>query len=249
VSRTDGAGYTQDVDNYNALVNGALEFEKVLFLTLNYDTLLDDRLFSYSPLVDMSSCVLADTRWGLVKLHGSVNWGRAGDTVRWPGEAFLDNFDYTIAAVNRLIDEAPLEDLSSLIELRLDDRLSFRRFDGKKIYYPALSMPLGSEDELVCDVDHVGVARSRLGSDDGIHLLVIGYSGLDQEVMKLLRDSGTKLRSLLVANGNEEASFRAAEAIQQAVGGFNLREDNIFAGGFTDLVATGKLNDFLTTRT
>ena len=49
VSKTDGDGYTRDVDNYNALLNGALEFEKVLFLTLNYDTLLDDRLFNCSP--------------------------------------------------------------------------------------------------------------------------------------------------------------------------------------------------------
>jgi hypothetical protein len=48
VSRTTSGGYTNDPDNCNALINRALELDDVLFLTLNYDTLLDDRLFEYA---------------------------------------------------------------------------------------------------------------------------------------------------------------------------------------------------------
>lgn len=73
---TDGSGYTREPDNYNALINGALEFDNVLFLTLNYDTLLDDRLFIYWPLESLRSYVASDPMWALVKLHGSVNWSR-----------------------------------------------------------------------------------------------------------------------------------------------------------------------------
>ena len=45
VSDTSGSGFTTDPDNFNALINAALELEDVLFLTLNYDTLLDCRPF------------------------------------------------------------------------------------------------------------------------------------------------------------------------------------------------------------
>jgi len=70
-SRTDGDGYTEEPDNYNALINAALDFESVLFLTLNYDTLLDDRLFLYWSLDELSDYVGSDPTWALVKLHGS----------------------------------------------------------------------------------------------------------------------------------------------------------------------------------
>jgi hypothetical protein len=247
VSKTDGSGYTRDVDNYNALVNGALEFEKVLFLTLNYDTLLDDRLFNYSPLVDMSSYVTADPRWALVKLHGSVNWGRRAsrswDTPGVMGNRLFAEFEYTIEAVNRVIDETPIGGLGN-IELRRNEDLPERRFDGKDVYYPALSVPLGSEDEIVCDEAHQSAARGRLKSGDGVHLLVIGYSGLDQEVIKLLRESDASLRTFLVANGSLERSREGAEAIGEAFSGFELGDRNLFDGGFTDLVKSGRLREF-----
>ena len=41
--------WTNEPDNYNALVNAALELDDSLFLTLNYDTLLDGRFAAYTP--------------------------------------------------------------------------------------------------------------------------------------------------------------------------------------------------------
>jgi hypothetical protein len=195
VSATDGTGFTRDVDNYNALLNEALEYESVLFLTLNYDTLLDDRLFSYSRLKSIDSYV-SDPRWALVKLHGSVNWGRR---MYVPHSPSLAEFDFSIANVNELIDQPPSLELISEIDLRLNSQLAVRRFDTEGVYYPALSVPLGAEDEIVCPESHVTAARERLGSANGINLLVIGYSGLDKEVLRLLRESGAKVQSLLIA--------------------------------------------------
>jgi hypothetical protein len=243
--RTDGGGYTREPDNYNALINEALEFDDVLFLTLNYDTLLDDRLFIYWPLDSLRSYVASDPIWALVKLHGSVNWSRQV-AVDQQGYEFV----VTIENVNRLIDTPAELQYVSGIELHAEEDLAIRRFQLADVaYYPALSVPLGEEDEIVCPDDHVMEARQRLGASDGIHLLVIGYSGLDQEVLTLLRQSGAKLRSLLVANGpDEQAGFMAGDRIQRACGGDGLRTDNIFAGGFTDLVASGTLRSFLSTR-
>jgi len=44
------------------------------------------------------------------------------------------------------------------------------------------------------------------------------HSGLDQEVMNLLAESGSRLRSLLVVNGAKQASFEAAEKIASRMG-------------------------------
>lgn len=46
ISRTNGTGFTQHPDHYDTLVNAALELDEAVFITLNYDTLLDERLFN-----------------------------------------------------------------------------------------------------------------------------------------------------------------------------------------------------------
>ena len=109
VSDTNGRGYTKEPDNYNALLNRVLPLDNVLFLTLNYDTLLDDRLFIYGSPTSLPSYV-SDPGWALVKLHGSVNWGQrvAVDT-----GLIREELDAAIASgiqldrpqiINRLID-------------------------------------------------------------------------------------------------------------------------------------------------
>ena len=52
--------------------------------------------------------------------------------------------------------------------------------------WQALAVPLGPEDELVCPSAHVSRAEQMLEQMDGLNLLVIGYSGLDREVLGLL---------------------------------------------------------------
>jgi hypothetical protein len=63
VSDSEGSGFTLDPDNYSALTNRTLELDDVLFLTLNYDTLLDQRLFNYGVLRSIDSYVDSDPRW------------------------------------------------------------------------------------------------------------------------------------------------------------------------------------------
>lgn len=70
---SEASRYTAEPDNYNVLVNAALEMDEALFLTLNYDTLLDGRFAEYGRLDDLDWYVDSD-RWSLIKLHGSVNW-------------------------------------------------------------------------------------------------------------------------------------------------------------------------------
>jgi hypothetical protein len=237
-------GYTPEPDNYNALVNAALEFDTVLFLTLNYDTILDDRIAEYQPLEDLDWYVKTDDRWALVKLHGSVNWG-------WPIELPPETqYASTVEWANGLIDglaRLPEFDPAEIVLRKGTDVAHFRLGDVEShtVYYPALAVPLGEADDLVCPPHHVDVAREALAASDGLNLLVVGYSGADREVLRLLTESGNKPRKVLIANGPVETTIAAAGRIGEAFGIETVDDEWIFPGGFTDLVAQGALHQWL----
>jgi hypothetical protein len=111
-------------------------------------------------------------------------------------------------------------------DLRLGDEILFnlpalpleRMSHDNKCFYPALSVPLGPEDEFNCPPTHVDFARERLRHGDGLNILSVGYSGLDSRVLKLLKESGNSLRSLYVVNQTPDHGRQAAEHIAQAFG-------------------------------
>jgi hypothetical protein len=198
--------YTTHPDNTDRLIHAALPLDSVLFLTLNYDTILDSRLaLQTGPIMSMDDYVREDHKSALVKLHGSVDWARSVDVA----EIRTIDSRLTIA----------FDELGEELEQRLDPEIHLRgiadiqnfRYDRTipRLYFPALSVPLGSEDELLCPPNHVDFVRQRLKSSDGLNLLVIGYSGLDQEVLRLLRESKNSLRSLLVINQDTQGADQA----------------------------------------
>lgn len=68
--------YTSHADRDDVLVDEALRVPDVMFATLNYDTLLDGVLASHRPLRTLDDYIGADNTWSLLKLHGSIDWGR-----------------------------------------------------------------------------------------------------------------------------------------------------------------------------
>jgi hypothetical protein len=227
-------GYTAHADNYSRLITAALELDEAVFITLNYDILLDRRLFVYADLVDMDSYIKAGENWSLIKPHGSVNWGRQVLSA-WDRPSHDVFLAATFAALG---DEFSLDEH---ITLRLAAEARGLRHEGAdssggggRLYYPALSAPLGPGDELVCPPNHVAHLREKLRAYDGLHLLVIGYSGLDDEVLKLLRESENSLRSLTVVSESEEAAIKTKNAITGAIGlaGFGL--DQLISSGFDE---------------
>ena len=157
VGQTDGSGYTTHPDNYDALVNACLALERVSFITLNYDTLLDQRLFIYSKLDSLVSYTNEKERWVLFKLHGSVNWGRQMNTA-----ALVDAQAGTpVDFINRLFDERREGGVAGTITFRSKGTVEEMRYEGRSLFYPALSVPLGSADELICPKEHVDLLRDR----------------------------------------------------------------------------------------
>jgi len=132
------------------------------------------------------------------------------------------------------------------IQLRTQPDLAGRRFDGAEdvVYYPALAVPLGAEDELVCPSNHVEVAKQWLDRMDGVNLLVIGNSGLDREVLRLFLESGNKLRRMLVANGSGMGR-PTADYVAEAFAEKNWPDEWATGHGFSTLVDSGELRRWM----
>jgi hypothetical protein len=117
------------------------------------------------------------------------------------------------------------------------------RYNDNRLYYPAVSAPLGSDDELVCPEPHVRFLQGKLKSLRELSLLVVGYSGLDREVLDLLRASNSSLRSLaVVAESKESADLTAARVMDQ----FDSvsAPPELYAEGFSTWAQAGALDEY-----
>lgn len=211
-------GYTARPDCYDRLVSAALELNEVVFITLNYDTILDQRLSMHGDLLNMDSYIGAGENWSLIKLHGSVNWAQRV-TTSWTNDHHTDLYFET--TFRNLGDDLQLDDD---IVLRTAADIRRLRSDGEgsselagKLYYPALSAPLGPGDKIVCPPNHRAFLKERLTAYEGLNLLVIGYSGLDQEVLKLLRESENSIRTLTVVSKDDAEALNAARTVWEGV--------------------------------
>ena len=119
------------------MISEVLRLPETVFVTLNYDTILDERLHLHSPIDDLDGYIARRTpQWSLIKLHGSVNWGRQiltpGFRLHEPGP--------TLEVQDQIVWKGPpSHDLAAL-----------RSGEVADAFYPALSVPVGQEDELVC---------------------------------------------------------------------------------------------------
>jgi hypothetical protein len=231
-------GYTQFPQNYQALVTSLLRLKEVIFVSLNYDLLLDNVLAS----VDLATASIdwytqSDRHWSLIKLHGSVNWGRQTGV---GAGVFLDP-------------PADLELADDIVVRPADpgDLWNTRGFSSRggsyvpgQLFYPVLSVPIGEANLLACPQEHVAFLGKKLEETQPLHLLLVGYSGVDREVFSLIRDSGRGVKTLTIVDRSSEAAGAVAERI--------LREHEIaadevypFDGDFNKWVESGELGRFV----
>ena len=80
-----------------------------------------------------------------------------------------------------------------------------------------------------------------------MHVLVIGYSGIDQEVVSLIRESGRGIKTLTIVDRNEKTAFAVAERmVQQGVGSEDTKPSPLSFGTW---VRDGGLTAFVSEMT
>ena len=131
-------------------------------------------------------------------------------------------------------------------DLELSDEITiFEGYDervrGESYYYPALSVPTGGKERFSCPPVHIERAVRRL--NDCSALLVVGFSGLDSHVLKLL----PRLDQFKQIGFVHESHKAAQETVRRFAGDAAslLAEDVAINMGFGRFVGQGHLRRFL----
>jgi hypothetical protein len=216
--------YTRQADHYEQLVRTLLRrFDEVIFVTLNYDLLLDRVLSELDPIERLGDYVGRVKPWRLIKLHGSVNWGRPMlmdfDPQVEPEDEFLaKTFDRVEEGWFRQL--GPIQLLPTAAGRTLRE-LRYSTFINKPhLVYPSLSVPVGEYGEFSCPPEHLDWLRDRLRALGQANLMMIGYSGADEEVMSLLGEYCEGLQSLCVVDPSEATAMRMMEHLTEGL--FNM---------------------------
>lgn len=189
--------YVTEPVNYTHIVGETLElYDRVAFLTLNYDLLLDGSLtqsgYWGTDFSEMDSYVR--DRWMLVKMHGSVNWGRR---VTLPEKRTLLSTHIEIVTYRQLFSEWPfegefLEDEPVLVKSISDFRVRNAPF------YPALSVPVEGKYEYNCPKAHIEALVAFLPTCRTV--IAIGTSGKDQDMLDLLSNNLGEVEKFFVVS-------------------------------------------------
>ncbi|HEY8808543.1 MAG TPA: hypothetical protein VIM28_00860 [Solirubrobacterales bacterium] len=208
-SRREGVHF----DNTDLLVGVLIRhFDHVCFLTLNYDTILDQALGKLDQISRMDHYAYYG-RWSLIKLHGSVDWGyRPTSNV---------DVDEPPADLERFLDDQiylgvdPREDEGT--RNQRPPRYAFPRSMNETKLFPALTVPVGEEDEVVCPPAHQSFLDRRLAAQTELDLLILGYSAYDRTVLERIKRSEKRIRSLTVVNEDREGADKVAERLKRVI--------------------------------
>lgn len=171
----------------------------VLFLVLNYDDLLEkglqsfDGSFVFGALKDY---IRIERQAKLVKLHGSITWFKSIGSPSGDWHRQILDRDVLARTPDNEVIVATTAERTYQIEL------------GANYVYPVLTAPLAGKGitDMVCPADHLQAAREFLGECH--KFMVIGSSGVDEDLLELLQSAVKPHRDLTAqfVCGSETAS-------------------------------------------
>lgn len=174
--------YDIGLSNYDILVNQALEYaiaknEDVLFVTFNYDLLLEFALkkkyFKFQER-ELTTDEYLSTPIKIIKPHGSCNWFR-----RFNENPFRPDYDYQYQIFNEKYD-------FDRIDFMLDKEIRVIRHAERKngFFFPQLLIPFKSKDSFIMPTEQREYLENNLDKVDEI--LIIGWKGTEYNFLELL---------------------------------------------------------------
>lgn len=238
--------------NYDHLANELLasDLESIAFISLNYDLfmerILSSRTIAQRP-PDSLEWYIEASRWTLIKIHGSANWGR-----RIQNHFFRDVTENGAASLNDAAerDRQYLDIVNRQNILgELSDKITFmagtrERWASNVPFYPALVIPVEGKYELMCPPSHVQRLKQHLQRTNGV--LCIGTSGRDTDLLDLLRDNLRNPTLVFHFVGNETDATEGQERFGKGVPQLRAAIDyQMFGGGFREYVEKGQVESFV----
>jgi SIR2-like protein len=202
-----------------------------LLVTFNYDRLIEEAiaLNTGRRFMQITDYVASDP-FRLVKLHGSVHWGRVVTGQPFPGNAW--------EVVHQVIGRA--DSIESLNHYVISNERPLFADSGTTLM-PAIAIPVQSKQHFECPDPHLNLLRERL--PEVRRILIIGWRGMDQHFVTLLREGvHESARVQVVCNGSQD-SEEVAERLRAA--GVRASKWEILGHGFSGYVVERVGDDFL----
>lgn len=226
-------GVTNYVTLLDEIESQRKQTESVCLVTFNYDTMLEQAL----PTVGVKIAEIDDyvtQNYRLIKLHGSVSWGRQ---VASPMNMGLMN-EWAVA--NELIKNA--KDLRMTDEYRMVTSRPIGKSDELPLI-PALAIPVVNKQEYECPKLHLEVLDSCLPQIT--KLLVVGWRASEQHFLQRLALGLKHELQVMVVSGSpadaEETINNLAVARMRVIGRYQKAE-----AGFSDFTVGRAIQGFLT---
>jgi hypothetical protein len=231
---------TQHVSNYLTLVDRIKRWkppnERVCFVTFNYDLLLDFALKTAGyPFAELSAYIARDVM--LVKLHGSVIWGRK---VATPLQRDILQLQRASLAQHLIENYAELEisqDYALIGEAPPAPR-------NDQAVFPALAIPVETKLAFECPPEHITALKAFI--PEVRKILIVGWRATEQPFLELLKEGLGHANPIIMAvNGPQAESDRALENIARAGIRGRGRKPPQSEYGFTDFIRSHGENQFL----
>ena len=225
-SRAEGP--THGITNHVALLDQIEQFrhpqETVLLVTFNYDTLLETALESVDLHIHSIDHYISDPRYKLIKLHGSVNWGRV--VIRHDDLKVLR--DKPPALAHELIEGVTDQMVSGEYRASVTPPLAML---GDDLLFPAIAIPVETKKDYECPDQHLRALEELL--PNVTKLLIIGWRGAEAHFLALVKKRFTRSVPGFVVSGNHEDATETIATIQKAGINVHLRPAS---GGFTKFI-------------
>ncbi len=177
--------------------------QRIVFVTFNYDLLLEAAIESLTPQTfEFMDEYIDDDNIRVYKPHGSVNWAR----IYLPtGSPF--RYSVIINDVRRQVSEG-------IDRLQSTDKFAVRKsllgplnMDEEPVYLPALAVPVARKAEWQFPNDHLNALADDLGQVENV--ITIGWRGAEDNFIEFMFDHLRPGTTVHIVCESEEASRKA----------------------------------------
>jgi len=236
-------GFCYTPVNYTHLLGETQKekIRKVFYVTLNYDLFFDKALKGYRYDIkskDIEKYIPSNEKWAYIKLHGSIDWGRP---IR---ERWIRNAGLNLSSLLDNIDQLG-DDLEKYLEdIEID--FTYHLPNGRRLLYPAISVPVDGESKYNCPPKHVEALKKHL--DQCQNFLVIGYSGIDRDLLDLLSKKQGGFNKIQIVSGSRTEAMKAKKNFlsHRDLRGKLKNHISLYKGnGFSSFIQDGSLEKFI----
>lgn len=228
--------YVERPINYDRLTRVLLSEHPhdVTFITANYDSLLEQALTALlgDEFDNLNKYIDPSRPAKVVKLHGSVNWFKYL-SARPSGDWFQQVDAHDIFHRPPDGEVMVIDGVTDVYQHRRPDRIPL---------YPVITAPLAGKNpqDFTCPESHITAARQFL--EECTVLLIIGCSGLDEDLLNLLNISLRKHHELLIHIVDAlDNAYQVRDRFTRGVQVFQSVNIAVFDTGFDGYINKGYL--------